>query len=231
MAILAAMQSASIKLLGQKPGTFFGSANVFELEITDLINEVATDIFKYQDWQALTKFATITGDGTQTDFPFPVDYNRMLKTARIDDANNWFWGYDHIIDLNDFQQLSQSGFTALPGIWALYGNMIRFTPAPTQTANYPYISNLWAIDAGTQAGKVAFTADTDIFVLPERLLTLGLVWRWRENKKLDASGDQEAFIKALDEDAASDKGGRVYRSNSRRSFPGVRVAWPRLLGP
>src|SRR3546814_5464552 len=58
---------------------------------------------------------------------------------------------------------------------------------------------------------------SDTFLLPERLLTLGLVWRWRENKKLDATGDQEAFIKALDEYAAKDKGSRVIRSEEHTS--------------
>src|SRR3546814_14852216 len=68
---------------------------------------------------------------------------------------------------------------------------------------------------------------SDTFLLPERLLTLGLVWRWRENKKLDATGDQEAFIKALDEYAAKDKGSRVIRSRSRLRLPGTHIAWPR----
>src|SRR3546814_14673647 len=71
---------------------------------------------------------------------------------------------------------------------------------------------------------------SDTFLLPERLLTLGLVWRWRENKNLDATGDQEAFIKALDEYAAKDKGSRVIRSRSRLSLPGPHIDWPYELG-
>lgn len=230
MSILEAMQSASLRLLGQKPGTFFGSTNVFEMEIADLINEVAIDVLKYQDWQGLTKFTQIAGDGVQAEFGVPADFDRMLKTTRIDDSNYWFWGYSRILDVSDFEQIAQSGFQATPGVWALYGNRLRFAPAPTGTANYPYITGLYALDAGTQEPKGAFTSDTDTFLLPTRLLTLGLVWRWRENKKLDASGDQEAFIKALDEYGSADKGGRVYRSNSRRFYPGVGVAWPYLLG-
>lgn len=230
MAILPAMQSAAIRVMGQRPTAFFGSSNQFELEIADMVNEVAIDVAKYQDWQGLTEFATIAGDGTTDAFALPADYDRMLKTTRIDDAVSWFWGYERVTDLSDFAQFRVSGWGVLPGVWALYGNEIQFAPAPTQTATYPYVSANYAIDAGTQAGKPAFTSDTDTFVLPERLLTLGLVWRWRENKKLDASGDQEAFVKALDEYGASDKGARVYRSNSRRRLPGVGIAWPGVLG-
>lgn len=231
MAILTAMQSAATRLLGQKPGAFFGASDKFALEIADLVNEVAIDVAKYQDWQGLTSFATIVGDGSTLAFSLPADYDRMLKTARIEDVTSWFWGYQRILDLSTFMRLRNYGWGPVPGIWAMYGNQIQFTPAPTQSATYPYISANWARHAGTQALKPAFTSDTDTYLLPERLLTLGLVWRWREQKKLDASGDQEAFIKALDEYAASDKGGRVYRSNASRRLPGVGIAWPGVLGP
>lgn len=232
MAILSAMQSAAIRLLGQRPGTFFGASNTFEMEIADLVNEVAIDVAKYQDWQALTKFATITGDGTVSTFGLPDDYDRMLQNARMQDVQAWFWGYSRVMDLNEFTYLVNTGWGPVPGVWTLYANQLRFAPVPSDgnSATYPYISSEYARDAGTQETKAAFTSDSDVFLLPERLLTLGLIWRWRENKKLDASGDQEAYIKALDEYAAKDKGARVYRSNSRRFFPGVRMAWPGVLG-
>lgn len=232
MTIQSAMQSAAIRLMGQKPSAFFSATDKFAIELCDLVNEVATDIAKYQDWQPLIQFATVTGNGTATDFPLPLDYDRMLQNASVNDRNNWFWGFDHTSDISGFAQFQNFGFQPLPGIWTIYGNRLRFSPAPSasQIAQFPYISKNWAIDTST-APKSAFTADTDSFALPERLLTLGLVWRWRENKKLDATGDEEAFIKALDEYAAKDKGARVYRRGSRRSFPGTYAAWPWALGP
>lgn len=232
MAILPAMQSAAIRLLGQRPVSFFGAVGTFEMEIADLVNEVAIDVAKYQDWQGITKFATITGDGTETSFALPSDYDRMLQNARVQDVQSWFWGYSRVMDLNEFTYLVNTGWGPVPGVWTLLANEMRFTPAPASAASatYPYISTGYALDAGTQEAKPAFTSDTDTFLLPERLLTLGLIWRWRENKKLDASGDQEAFVKALDEYAVKDRGARVYRKNSRRLFPGVGIAWPGSLG-
>lgn len=232
MTVLTALQSAAIRLVGQRPSTFFGASGTFELELTDLANEVAADVAKYQDWQALIRLGTVTGDGTLTEFDLPDDYDRMLVNADVVDLTSWFWGYHAFTDLNAFLYAEARDFNAAPGGWVIYGNAIRFSPAPASaiTATFPYITLNWAIDIST-AGKPAFTADTDSFALPERLLTLGLVWRWRENKKLDASGDQEAFVKALDEYAAKDKGSRVYRKNARRAFPGTHLAWPYELGP
>lgn len=232
MAILAAMQSAGLRLIGQRPSTFFGGAGQFEAEICDLVNEVAVDVSKYRDWQALIRIGTVTGDGDETSFDLPDDYDRMLQNAAVADLSSWFWGFGAYTDINAFLFAEARGFNPFPGGWIIYGNQLRFSPAPAtaQVATFPYITRNYATAFST-APKAAFTADDDSFVLPERLLTLGLVWRWRENKKLDASGDQEAFVKALDEYAAKDPGARVYRANARRSFPGTRPAYPYELGP
>lgn len=229
MAILSAMQSAALMLIGRKPTGFFGVAEKFEAEIADLINEVAEDVARYQDWQSLQTSATITGNGVTTDFNLPADYSRMLKDSEIQSASFRFWGYFRYDNINDFDRDRALGFRASPGGWIITGDKLRFNPAPTGISSYPYITANWAKSAGGTA-KPQFDADDDTFVLPERLLKLGLIWRWREMKKLDASGDQEAFIRALDEYAASDGGSRVYRYNGRRSFPGTHTAWPWPLG-
>lgn len=230
MTLLSALQSASIRLVGRKPATFFGASDTFELELTDLANEVAADIAKYQDWQALIRVGSVGADGVQTVFDLPADFDRMPSTGSVDDLSGTFWGYQAFTDLNGFLSAEARDFSASPGGWIIYGNQIRFAPAPTTAATFPYVTKNWAVDLST-ATKPAFTADTDSFALSERLLTLGLVWRWRENKKLDASGDQEAFVKALDEDAAKDGGTRVIRRNARRGYPGTHVAYPWALGP
>lgn len=231
MTVLTAMQSAAIRLVGRRPTVFFDASDTFQVELCDLVNEVAADVAKYQDWQALIRLGTVTGDGSTTEFALPDDYDRMLVNADIADLTSWFWGYYAYKDINAFLYAEARDFNAAPGGWVIYGNQLRFAPAPADavTATFPYITANWAIGEST-APKAAFTADTDTFALPERLLTLGLVWRWRENKTLDASGDQEAFVKALDEYAAKDGGSRVYRRNARRAFPGTHAAYPYELG-
>lgn len=232
MTLLSALQSASIRLVGQRPTTFFGSSGVFETELCDLVNEVAADVAKYQDWQALVRVGTVTGDGSTTSFALPADYDRMLQNTAVQDLSTWFWGFGFFNDINQFLLSEAMGFTPFPGGWIIYGDRLRFSPAPgtAQIASFPYITKNYATAAST-VPKAQFDADSDVSLLPERLLTLGLVWRWRENKKLDASGDQEAFIKALDEYGAKDRGSRVQRRNSRIFFPGTRLAWPWELGP
>lgn len=229
--ILPAMQSAAIRLFGRRPTTFFGGQGKFELELTDLVNEVAKDVQKYQDWQALIRIAQVAGDGTTKDYPLPDDYDRMLTLSDVQDATSWAWGYFAFQNINDFLFEEARGFTPWPGGWIIYNDRLRFSPAPlvAATAQYPYITNLTIRDASTGEMKADFTADTDEWLLPERLLTLGLVWRWRENKGL-ATNDQDAFIKALDEYADKDRGSVPIRVNSRFNSLNTRIAYPWTLG-
>lgn len=233
MPILAAMQSAAIRLMGQRPSVFFGASQNFEIEISDLVNEVAKDVVASADWQALIGIGVLTGDGSTTEFDLPADYEKMTVTAGVQDTTAWFWGYWAMTDINQFLYQESIGFQPYPGGWIIYGGKMRFVPAPPtdQNATFPYVSKNYARDAGTLETKPAFTSDGDEFLLPERLLTLGLVWRWRENKKLDFTGDQEAFMKAIGEYAAKDKGTRIYRRSGYMRLPGTYPAWPWALGP
>ena len=76
MTVLQAMQSASLRLIGRKPSTFFSSQDTFEMEIVDLANEVAKVIADQHDWQVLTKVHTLTGDGVTTSFSLPAGHSR-----------------------------------------------------------------------------------------------------------------------------------------------------------
>lgn len=231
MAILASLQAAALRVSGERPASFYGSSGLLEMELCDLANEVAEDIAQYQDWQTLTKVHSLTGDGSTEEFDFPDDYDRQLLNADMQDLQSWAWGYEHITDINDFLYQRQRGMILTPGAWTIYGGKMHFTPPPTGNASFPYISRNYALDSATMELKAQFDADTDGFILVDlraakgrRLITLGLVWRWREQKKLDFTGDQEAFAKALDEYASKDAGSKVIRYGGR--FFNRRGPWP-----
>ena len=233
MAILDALQSAAVRLTGIRPSVFFTSSERYELELCDMLNDVAADIHKYNDWQNLYNVYNIPIDGKTDVFDLPADYDRMITTAGITDPHMFICGFPHIVNINDFMLLKNGGYVGLFGkAWTIYKNQIHFTKAPdSEQAIFPYISRNYAV-AQNGAEKPAFTEDTDTFLIAnsDRLLTLGLVWRWRENKKLDFTGDQENFMTLLDQIAGKDKGSDVYRRTSRTRFFNAYYAWPFQLG-
>ena len=232
MTVLAAMQKTAVPLIGRKPQTFFTAQGNFEMEMVTLLNDVALEISRAHDWRDLTKIHTLIGDGTTTSFAKPDDYDRMVIASHVSDGNSWFWNYELCPDLDTWIAI-QNGYylgAVPPGWWMLLDGDFQFAPAPEANARaiFPYVSRHYA-RAQNGTPKAEFTADTDTFVLDEELLTLGLKWKWRESKHLDATGDQADFEKRFSEASARDPGARVIRSRNqtRRNF---RVAWPWSLG-
>lgn len=231
MTALSAMQSAAIRLIGRKPEVFFGSPEKFELEIVDLVNEVAGDIAESHDWQVLTKVHTITGDGVQSAFPLPDDYDRMLLVSDMFDPNSWAWGYIHYTNVSEWLQDKARGLVGIPGAWIMLENNFNFFPVPSTDAEaqFPYASNLFAKNSGG-VPQAAFEADADTFVLPEKLLTLGLIWRYRAQKGLGYAEDMANYELALSQAQARDGGSRVIRKGLPQLRGNTRLAWPWGLG-
>lgn len=231
MTALTAMQKAAVPLIGRKPQTFFTAQGNFEMEMVTLLNDLAAEIARTHDWRALMKTHTLVGDGTTTSFAKPDDYDRMVIASHVSDGASWFWNYAQCPDIDTWVQI-QNGYHLgiAPGWWFILDDHFQFAPAPAANARaiVPYISRHNA-RAQNGAPKAEFTADTDTFALDEELLTLGLKWKWRESKHLDATGEQADFEKAFGQFSARDKGARVIRERSYR-FDNVPSAYPWSLG-
>lgn len=234
MPILDVVQTAALRVIGNKPTSAFSPNRDQQTvqELVDLANDVARDIAESQDWQALTKIATITGDGTETQFDLPSDYDRMAIASSLVDPANWFWGYGQISTVNEWLRLKSLGFQWItPGAWIIIGNQFNFLPAPgpDQKAEYPYITKNVVVSNGG-VPKETFTTDTDRFVLDERVLTLGTIWRWKEQKGLEYGEDQQNYEIALSQRQAKDAGGRVIRNAPRLPRGLFSRAYPWSLG-
>jgi len=222
--IFPAIRSAILRCTGVSVGQVFASTDQVAVEFADLANEVATDIMKSHDWRALTKVAQVVGNGG-FNYPLPPDYDRMVLGSEIDDADRWFWGYDSFDSVNEWMRFRSGTYSIVsPGGWIILGGELQFYPAPNGTAQYPYISNQYARDASGNPAS-AFVSDADSFVLDNRLLTLGLIWRWNEQKGQEYSEALATYEAALSQAQARDKGARVLRTPRRYGVPGARLAY------
>lgn len=227
MSLLSACQEAAIELNQTEPTSIFSSTDRFAKELRVQANKSAEAIMKAYDWQILTKRATITGDGTDTSFPLPSDYDRMAKKTNLASSST-------NVDLIKAEDLDQWDYflnhmsTTTPGFWIILGGEIQIMPAPSTGVvhSYYYISK-----NAVSGDKPRFTADTDTFVLPERLLTLSIIWRWRASKRLEYAEDMTNFEIAFGEETATDKGSRILIAGNQRTPYNVQTAYPGPLGP
>lgn len=232
MSVLSAAQSAMLRLVGQRPQTLFSSQNRMEMEIADLATDVAIDICSSHDWRLLTKLYTLTGDGVASSFDLPSDYDRMLIAQSVHDPNNWFWGYSRVHSLDEWIAITTSGFFGItPGWWIVLGGKIQFAPPPGAgaQATFPYISK--NIGTNSNGPITSFSQDADEFVLGDRILTLGLIWRWKAQKGLEYAEDMASFETYLSELSGRDKGATAIRSRTRIGrIPRTSIAYPWPLG-
>lgn len=212
--IFPAIKSAILRATGAQVEEVFASSDQICVEMADLANEVADDIAKSADWRVLTKVATLSVAGVE-DHPLPSDYDRMVLASEVDDPGTWFWGYQPFESVNEWMRYKNGGFQLIaPGGWIILGGGLKFYPAPSGTATFPYISNAWAVDVDG-VPKQSFTADDDAFLLPNSLLTLGLIWRWRQQKRLEYAEDMQNYEAALSQAQGRDKGAYVLATPRR----------------
>lgn len=227
MTVLSAAQSAALRLLGRKPTSIFSSTNTFEMELTDLATETAVAIAKEHEWQKLKKLATLTGDGTATAFDLPTDYDRMVKDGNVHSSRYQTAYFSRVDSLDDWILIGDILATPSPGNWIIIGGQMNIKPAmaSNETARFYYITrNIVSGD------KAAFASDGDEFLLPERLLTLGLIWRWRSQKRMEYAEDLQNYEIALSQEIARDRGARIISVGTQRYTGNVAMPYPGVLG-
>jgi hypothetical protein len=132
----------------------------------------------------------------------------------INDLDTW--------QLNRLQSISDPTGEAI-----ILGGFLQIYPAmeSTDSAKYYYQSNL-IVDPASGSNKTAFTLDTDVFVLNERLLTLCLVWKYRSQGGLDYQQELQDYAMAMAQEIARDKGSRMIVLGRGRMPDGVATAYP-----
>lgn len=229
MTVLTAAQTAGVRIKGEAPVSLFSSPSKFATELANLATEVATTIMKAHDWRRLTLLNTITGDGTDTSFALPAGYDRMAQGANVYSTSTYL-PLTPARDVNQWLEFQINPVVGDPGYWIVLGNEFQIKPAlgNTRTAKFYYISNL-CITGGT---KATFTADADTFDIGgDRLLALGLCYRWKELKGLDFALDEENYKTALMQEIGRDKGARTMFVGRPRMSSDVTTAYPGVITP
>lgn len=227
MTVLSACAEAAIELNQAEPATLFSTTDQFAKELRTQANKTALAVAEEYDWQKFLTLNTLTGNGSSTSFTLPADYVRMEKTAdlltssfgrklrKARDVNEWL-----SIQINTLN-------AATPGIWIIIGGTMNVRPAIAsgETVKFYYVKNT-IITSGT---KTAFTADSDTFDLSERLITLGVIWRWRAQKRKDYAEDMRNFEIAQAKAQYADKGSRVLVVGQQRISANAVLAHPAII--
>ena len=237
MTILQVCQQAAIKLNQPQPTSVFSPTTgaAFAAELLLAAQETAESLVEEEhDWRALTQMATCQGDGTTTVFPLSdvaPGYNRVIKDGKVHSLRFKNATFRWAKDLDEWLFIKDNLLVGSPGNVVILNNAIQIFPAmpASDTGRFFYISNLYAISAdGTS--QAFFQADNDTFALDEKLLRLGIVWRWRSSKRMEYAEDLKNYEIAKDSAIGFDKGNQMIVVGRERVRHGQQIAYPAMLG-
>lgn len=199
------------------------------IELAGIANEMAERIAEGHEWQALKRLHTVTGNGETDAWDLPADYDRMpegqqLWTSRISGP------LKHIRDQDDWLGMQVRDLNNVPtGAWTMLGAQIVFNPILTsgETVQFYYLSNKIVTDEDGET-KTAFTSDSDVFRLDERLLRMGIIWRWKQLKGLPFEVPAMEYQVLLEQRIMRDAAKGIIRGGRFR--PMAKLAYPWALG-
>lgn len=222
MTVLTAVQDACLVIGIDRPSAVFVSSLREHFEMRALVNEIQRQIARRHDWNALKSLATITGDGVTASFARPADYDRMLKEGQIRSSARTGVPLTHITDTDIWLTYTLSGTTPDNPMWTMIGTSLNVYPIlPNgEILRYYYIRSL-----------PDFTADGDVFFLPENLLTLAIIWQWRANKGQPYAEDLTTFEIELEKQIKIDKGPGLLEVGSLEARTNQQFARPRDYVP
>ena len=205
------------------------AANRTMQEMLALANEMAQRIaYDTRDWTIFRKVQTYSGDGVAAGFNLPANYKRMLLTANVWRSTQTLYPMRFVPDTDEWLNRRSRNYYDAAGEWTMLGGQMLIAPvlATGTSVYFPYLEKNCVNLASGGSGD-SFMADADSFRLDERLLKLGMIWQWKQNKGTSYAEDMGTYTDALAMAMGHDRpapiiiGRRPISANVRTAYP-----WP-----
>lgn len=223
MSLLSICTDAADEIGIERPATVFGSTNPSAQKLYRYANRVGNLLMKGYAWQILRAEQTFSalGQEEQTGI-LPADFDRFVPET--------FWnrsvkllisGPKSDLDWATLKAQNQTLYDA--AYFILRGGSVFIYSAPSANANlaFTYVKNTWAASS-LGIPQTSFMADTDVSVIDEELVTLGVIATFLSGDGQPYSAAQQAFddrfMQLTDNDQPSAMilaAGDIFSRNSR----------------
>lgn len=215
MGLLSTVQDAMVICGFDSPSLVYASTDPTTVLFKTLSLVEGDALSRRFDWRRLKVLNTFTGDGSTTEFSLPTDFDRFVTGHPI-----WLDESPQLplrmVTDDEMLAMKVSQTDPVTPVWRLIGEKIEFYPAPDSgdLLKTEYRTTKWIYDESETTRKARWTADTDVAAIPERLITLGLVWRYKQAKGFDYAEDYRTYQIECEKAGASNGGRQVIRMRS-----------------
>lgn len=233
MSLLSVIRRANVLVGQRRPQAAATAADATSTaQMTEMARIEAESLANRHDWSGIVFSWQFSSVGNQNQpGAMPDDFARFTFAGGIYGP----WGrINGPTAKGDWSRLTSFPQVqcALNGSFRVFGNSLQIYPAPAagQAYRFDYVTKQ-IYTAADGAPKDEWSADTDICLIPENLIALGVVWRWLQFKGLDygeALRNAELEFAKL---AGNDGGGRNIISIGSARLSADEYAYPGILGP
>jgi len=194
MTLLTMVQSASDMISLPRPVTVVGNSDNAIRILLACAQMEGRQLARRWTWQRLARKATFTAVAQEVQTgAIPADYDGRFLAGTF-----WNTTLHRVVPgpLNpqEWQQrVSSVGQGPYPA-FRIQGNALLMAPPPTagETHTFEYITrNFCVSDGGVE--QSTWAADTDVGLLDEELMLLGLIWRFKQSRGMDYAEDMRTY--------------------------------------
>lgn len=207
MSMLTLIQSFCKRTNISVPSTVLGSTDTQVLQILALLEEEGDDLAKRYDWEVLTNEATHTTVATESQGAITTIASNGFDRFKP----NTFWDRSeqlpvYVINDTDWQQVKAIAVTGPRYQARIRGGNLIANPVPVagNTWAFEYISKNWITDSGGSNPDSEFNDDSDLILLPNDIVKMGLRWRWKKEKGFDYDEDFRTYENMISKAIGSD---------------------------
>lgn len=223
MTLLTTIQKAADLIGIPRPTAVVSSTDQQVRQLYTMANEELDELSRGFQWQVLVvdqTFVTVAAS-LQTAF-LPTDWSSFVPDS--------MWNRSITqpilgpISEQDWQILAANVPAGPSPSWfRVAGNSFYLLPVPSagQTVGYSYVS-LNTVLSNASVPQTSYLADDDVARLPERIISLGIRWRFKAAKGLDYAEDMRTYEREKAVMQAKDRGMKT-----------IQMSWPtiRMPGP
>lgn len=233
MSLLSVIQRANVLVGLRRPSTAGGAPDATSTaQMAEMARIEAESLAGRHDWSGIIVPNQFTTTHNENQWgALPDDFDRFTRSGGLYGPAG---AMDGPLDRNQWGQLTSFPLKGggYPGSFRVVGGRMQIYPAPQAAGVYrfDYITkNIYQAVDGTP--KAQWALDTDICLIPEDVIALGVVWRWLQFKGLDYSEALRNAELEFEKKAGADSGrrGSYAVGNARRWDTDIAYPWP--LGP
>lgn len=234
MTVLSLIQSAARRIGVPRPSVAMTATDSTVGLLVELAQEEGQQLATYGDWQILRTektFSTVATENQSASDPIPDDLDAFIdETFWNRNARRRLYGP---VDAEQWQAWKATSTFPITDTFTISGGSWRMNPVPAagQTIAYEYRSKNWCQSASAVA-QDAWVLDTDTGILSERLMALGVIWRFRQNRRMEWQTDFDKYQFQVETALAKDRPRKIINlahGGPVRRFPAIAIpegSWP-----